>query len=208
MSAVWCLVQWICLVAYPMDFDVPLLSTEQSKQCLNIWVWLKGLYWLTQHMLLLWQGMDWIIELKIRQKHDCTVHRSQSEGHLPVVPYCTYQLNTCLWPLLLRDWLRKVIRIEHSDKPTVSRNLNSNVRLKAKHIPDAIRWQSLVQSALNFVAQCVQFMLADVWNELFQNLKHKVTMDKFKQDPKISCVKVGGVFGNFGCRYSEPFLRV
>jgi hypothetical protein len=65
----------------------------------SLWSWFKHLPCLACHMLLLWQGTDWTVELKIdismNLKFKPVTKKSlqQNEGHLPVVPYCTNQSN-------------------------------------------------------------------------------------------------------------------
>lgn len=101
---------------------------------------------LTQHclaccMLLLWQGMDWTVELKIdismklHLKKVMKKSLKQTGGHWLLAPYCTKQRNKyvylflssptdCIWTDLP----------PHSDKPAPPCNLNIIIRLELKHL--------------------------------------------------------------------------
>jgi hypothetical protein len=87
------------------------------------------------HMLLLCHRMDWTVELKIRHKHEPTIHAvmkkslQHNEGHLPLVPYCRNQRNSlysflssstvCIWTHLPQQhalWINLFLICHHFPK--------------------------------------------------------------------------------------------
>lgn len=82
-----------CFVAILMHFKATQLATEQNQQCVkNLWSWLNYLHCLDWCILVIWQGMDWIVELKVdirmKLQHEEIMYRSlqQNEGNLPFCP--------------------------------------------------------------------------------------------------------------------------
>ena len=83
-----------------------------------LWEWFKCLHCLACHVLLLWQGMDWTVEVETH-KHTLQFKKSHKEiltaewRTMPPIPYCT-----CI--SFFFHWLHM-----NSDKQALPRNLNN-----------------------------------------------------------------------------------
>ena len=117
------------------------LTVQQIQHLLNPRTWFKCLHCLTYHLLLLWQGMDWTVELKIDISMKLLFTKTtqkvlqQNAGQLPLVPYCTKQCNDCLYAFISSPtdciWTHLP---HHPGTSALSWNMNININLKSEEL--------------------------------------------------------------------------
>jgi hypothetical protein len=82
------------------------LTVQQTQNLLNSWMWFMCLHYPTNYMFLLWQGTDWIVELKTDKSMKLLFTKiaqksvQQIAGQLPLVPYCTKQCSEFLYAFI------------------------------------------------------------------------------------------------------------